>query len=80
MKNYPSVIDIKSTPTLKIHATDDPNVVIAEWSASGRVISSGNPYYMSYATFVTFKNGLMVHYREYWNPMAFLAAMNGERF
>jgi uncharacterized protein len=80
LKNYPSVIDIRSTPTLKINATDDPNKVIAEWSASGRVISSGNPYEMSYATFVTFKDGLMVHYREYWNPMAFMAAMNGETF
>ena len=29
---------------------------------------------MSYATFVTFRDGLIVNYREYWNPMAFLAA------
>ncbi|NKB16031.1 MAG: nuclear transport factor 2 family protein [Sphingomonadales bacterium] len=80
LKDYPSVIDIKSTPTLKINATEDPNMVIVEWSASGQVISSGNPYEMSYATFVTFKDGLIVHYREYWNPMAFMAAMSGERF
>jgi ketosteroid isomerase-like protein len=44
------------------------------------VIGSGNPYEMSYATFVTFKNGLIVNYREYWNPIAFLAAMNGTMF
>jgi ketosteroid isomerase-like protein len=35
---------------------------------------------MSYATFVTFKNGLMVNYREYWNPIVFLAAMDGMMF
>jgi ketosteroid isomerase-like protein len=80
LKNYPSVIDIQSTPTLKINSTDDPNMAIAEWSVSGRVISNGNPYEMSYATFVTFKNGLMVTYREYWNPMAFMAAMGGAKF
>ena len=80
LKNYPSVIDIQSTPTLKINATDDPNMAIAEWSVSGRVISNGNPYEMSYATFVTFKNGLIVNYREYWNPMAFVAAMSGASF
>ena len=80
LKDYPSVIDVQSTPTRKIRATDDPSLAIAEWSVSGRVISNGNPYEMSYATFVTFKNGLIVNYREYWNPMAFMAAMNGETF
>jgi ketosteroid isomerase-like protein len=35
---------------------------------------------MSYATFVTFQDGLIVNYREYWNPMAFIAAMSGTRF
>jgi ketosteroid isomerase-like protein len=80
LKNYPSVIDIQSAPTLKINATDNPNMAIAEWSVSGRVISNGNPYEMSYATFVTFKNGLIVNYREYWNPMTFMAAMSGAEF
>jgi uncharacterized protein len=80
LKNYPSVIDVQRTPTLKINSTDDPNMAIAEWSVSGRVISNGNPYEMSYATFVTVKNGLIVTYREYWNPMAFMAAMQGAKF
>jgi uncharacterized protein len=80
LKNYPSVIDIQSTPTMTIRATDDPDMAIAEWSVSGRVISNGNPYEMSYATFVTFRDGLIVNYREYWNPMAFMAAMSGAAF
>lgn len=80
LRNYPDFIDIKRLPSLKIHSTDDPNMAIAEWSASGKVIGNGNPYEMSYATFVTFRNGLIVNYREYWNPMAFMAAMSGARF
>jgi uncharacterized protein len=80
LKDYPSVIDLQHTPTMKIRATDDPDTAIAEWSVSGRVISNGNPYEMSYATFVTFKDGLIVSYREYWNPMAFMAALNGTMF
>jgi uncharacterized protein len=80
LKNYPSVIDIQSAPTLTVRATDDPDIAIAEWSVSGHVISNGNPYEMSYATFVTFKNGLIVNYREYWNPMVFMAAMSGAMF
>ncbi len=62
------------------YATDDPNVAIAEWHASGRVVGNGNPYEMSYATFVRFRNGLIANYREYWNPVAFIAAMAGTRF
>jgi ketosteroid isomerase-like protein len=80
LKNYPSYIDVKSLPTLKIYPTDDANVAIAEWSASGVVIGNGNPYEMKYATFVTFRNGLIVNYREYWNPQAFQKAMTGGSF
>ena len=80
LKDYPKAIDIKAIPTLKIHATDDPNAAIAEWSVSGRVISNGNPYELSYATVVTVRKGLIVNYREYYNPQAFLAAMSGAKF
>src|SRR5258705_10458195 len=80
LRNYPNLIDVREIPTLKTYSTDDPNVAIAEWSASGKVIGNGNPYEMSYETFVTFRNGLIANYREYWNPMAFLAAMAGTRF
>jgi uncharacterized protein len=80
LKNYPSFIDVKTIPTLKIYPTDDSNVAIAEWSASGVVIGNGNPYEMSYATFVTFRDGLIVNYREYWNPQAFMKAMGGGDF
>ncbi len=80
LKDYPSFIDVKSLPTLKIYGTDDANVAIAEWSASGVVIGNGNPYEMSYATFVTFRDGLITNYREYWNPQAFQKAMSGGSF
>ncbi|PAM95185.1 phenazine biosynthesis protein PhzA/PhzB [Flavobacterium sp. IR1] len=80
LKDYPGFIDVKSIPKLKIYGTDDANIAIAEWSASGVVIGSGNPYEMSYATFVTFREGLIVNYREYWNPQAFQKAMSGGSF
>lgn len=80
LRNYPDAIDVKSLPTMKIYGTEDPNVAIAEWSASGVVIGNNNPYEMSYATFVTFRDGLIISYREYWNPQAFLKAMGGGGF
>lgn len=80
LRGYPDAIDIASLPTLTVYSTDDPSFAVAEWSASGKVLSNGNPYEMSYATFVTIRGGLIVNYREYWNPLAFIAAMNGARF
>ncbi len=80
LRGYPSFIDVRKIPTLRTYTTDDTNVAIAEWSASGTVIGNGNPYEMSYATFVTFRDGLIVNYREYWNPMAFIAAMSDTHF
>ena len=80
LRGYPDLIDLQEITSLKIYSTRDPNVAIAEWSASGRVIGNGNPYRMSYATFITTLNGSIVNYREYWNPMVFLAAMEGLRF
>lgn len=80
LKDYSNFIDVKSLPTLKVYGTDDQNVVIAEWSVSGEVIATGNPYEMSYATFITFRDGLIVNYREYWNPEVFMKAMSGGSF
>jgi len=80
LKDYPGFIDVKAIPTLKVYGTDDPNVAIAEWSASGVVIANGKPYEMSYATFVTFRDGFIINYREYWNPQAFMKALSGGNF
>src|ERR1700686_678137 len=48
LRNYPSFIDVRKLPTLTAYSTNDPNVAIAEWSASGTVIGNGNgnPYEM----------------------------------
>ena len=80
LRNYPSVIDVRSLPHLHTYSTDDPNVSIAEWSSSGEVLTNGNPYEMSYATFVTFRDGLIVNYREYWDPLTFMHALGNTQF
>ncbi len=80
LRNYPDVINVRAIPKLRVYGTDDPNVAIAEWSVSGQVLANGNAYEMSYATFVTFKDGLIIGYREYWDPLTFLDAMSGVQF
>ena len=80
LRNYPDAIDIRSLPTVHIYATDDPNVAIAEWSTWAPCWPTAIPMRMRYATFLTFRDGQIVNYREYWNPQAFLAAMGGGGF
>ena len=80
LRDYPSAIDVRSIPHLRVYPTDDPNIVVAEWGVSGEVLANGNAYEMSYATFVTFRDGLIVNYREYWDPLAFTQAMSGAQF
>lgn len=80
LRGYPDVIDVREIPSVRVYATGDENVAIAEWSVIGSVVSNGNPYNMSYATFVTFRDGLVVSYREYWNPKVFLEALSGSSF
>ncbi|MCX4609133.1 nuclear transport factor 2 family protein [Streptomyces mirabilis] len=80
LRGYPDVIDVREIPAMRVYPTDDENVAIAEWSVKGSVVSNGNPYNMSYATFVTFRDGLIVNYREYWNPQVFLKALAGSNF
>ena len=74
------MIDIRSMPTRKAYATDDPNTSIVEWSMSGEAVPNGNSYDMQYAIFVTFRYGMMTNYREYWDPMTFLKNMGNARF
>lgn len=80
LRGYPDLIDVREIPTTKIYTTDDPDVVIVEWSVAGSVVTNGNPYDMRYATFITFRGGLIANYREYWNPQVFLDALSGESF
>jgi ketosteroid isomerase-like protein len=68
---------VREIPAVRVYPTDDENVAIAEWSVRGGVVSNGNPYDMSYATF---RDGLIVDYREYWNPQVFLNALAGANF
>ena len=70
LRNYPKIIDVHQIDSLEIYPTDRLDTVIGEWSVKGHVIPNGNAYNMSYATFVKVRDGSIVNYREYWNPLA----------
>ncbi|MER6694599.1 nuclear transport factor 2 family protein [Streptomyces minutiscleroticus] len=72
MRNYPDHIDLHDFPDLTIHRTTDPDTVVVEMRGVGRLVRSGEPFDMTYVAVVTVRDGLIRHYRDYWNPLLVL--------
>jgi ketosteroid isomerase-like protein len=53
-----------------IHETTDPEVVIAEYDLHGRLLESGETFVMSFVMVITVREGLIVHTRDYTDPIA----------
>ena len=52
-----------------IHETTDPEVVIVEYEAHGTVIPTGAPLHQTIIAVVRIRDGLVVSYRDYLNPL-----------
>ena len=63
---------------LEIHQTVDPDVAVIEFSVMGRVRDTGSPFERSYVVVLTVRDGLVVRYRDYWNPLASLRTGSGK--
>lgn len=60
-----------------VHQTTDPDVAIVEVEGFGVGIPTGEPYEQRYVCVITTRNGRIVHYKDYWNPVVFLRALQG---
>ncbi|MEW2296379.1 nuclear transport factor 2 family protein [Streptomyces sp. NPDC006743] len=78
MRPYPDHIDLHDFPDLRIHHTTDPRTVVAEMRGVGRLVRTGAPFDMTYIAVVTVRDGRIISYRDYWNPLAVLE--NGADF
>ena len=52
-----------------IHETTDPEVVIVEYEAYGTVIPTGAPLHQTIIAVLRIRDGLVVSYRDYLNPL-----------
>jgi hypothetical protein len=62
------------------HETSDPEVFIVEFAGSGRAVATGEPFEQRYISVIRLRDGHIVHYRDYWNPLAVLRTMRGREF
>jgi ketosteroid isomerase-like protein len=54
-------------PRIETFQTNDPQVCFAEFH--GHVPLPAGDYHQDYVVRATFREGKIIHYREYWNPM-----------
>lgn len=74
LADYPDHMDVTGVPSATVHHTSDPRVVIAEFTAHGRTVSTDQPYALDYVAVITVEDGQITHYRDYWNPVAAASA------
>ena len=60
------------------HETSDPEVIIVEFAGSGQGLTTGEPYDQRYISVIRVRDGNIVHYKDYWNPIAVLRTIKGE--
>ncbi|MFI1915344.1 nuclear transport factor 2 family protein [Nocardia sp. NPDC020380] len=77
LRDYPALLDIRAIPEPTVHQSTDPEVVIAEFEASGIVVATGRDYRLRYIAVITVRDGEIQHYRDYWSPLAAAEAMGG---
>jgi uncharacterized protein len=77
VKDYSSQIRLDEVVEHRRHHTLDPDVVILEFSVQGVALQSGNDYRMDYISVITVAPDGIVHYRDYWNSLAAVAALGG---
>ncbi|GGQ31898.1 nuclear transport factor 2 family protein [Streptosporangium pseudovulgare] len=70
MRHYPDHIDLHDFPDLRIHQTTDPQTIVVEMRGVGRLVETGAPFDMTYVVVVTVRDGRIISYRDYWNPLA----------
>jgi ketosteroid isomerase-like protein len=77
IKDYPDHIDLAAFHDVQVHQTVDPDVLVVEMRAEGRIVATDKPYAMSYIYVLTVRDGKIVAYRDYWNPLVALEALGG---
>jgi uncharacterized protein len=69
LKGISGRMRLEGVSSLEIHETVKPEVAIIEMTMTGTVTATGAPYQQSYVVVLTVRDGLIVRYRDYRNPL-----------
>jgi ketosteroid isomerase-like protein len=76
MRKFPENLAVRFSG-LHFHPTGDPELVIAEYRGDGEALTTGLEFHQTYISVVRIRNGRILGYRDFWNPLAHLDALGG---
>ncbi|MCZ7437602.1 nuclear transport factor 2 family protein [Micromonospora sp. WMMC241] len=71
-----ALVTIDEHRDLVLHESTDPEVVVVEYEAHGTVVATGAPFEQTVIAVFRVRDGLVVSYRDYINPLRLLAALD----
>lgn len=74
MKDVPAQMQNLIFTNVREYQTLNPNVLFAEVHGEAVIIATGCHYQQDYVMRLETKDGKIIHYREYWNPIPVLNA------
>lgn len=74
---YGDTLTLESCTLSNYYRTDKPGVVIVEYTGLGHGTQTGKVYDQRYLSVLTTKDRKIVHWRDYWDPIAALEAIGG---
>jgi ketosteroid isomerase-like protein len=76
-RGYGEIITLDRMSDSKVYPTQDPGVVILEYASHGTGAATGKPYHQNYVSIVTIRDGKVVHWRDYSNPLVVIDTIGG---
>ncbi|MGQ8884350.1 nuclear transport factor 2 family protein [Bacillus paralicheniformis] len=77
IKDFPEKIDIVRFTAPTIHQMANTGYAAVEFECEGTVCETGLPYNQQYISLVNMKEGKVVHYKDYWNPLTVIESFGG---
>ena len=59
----------------RVHQTTDPDVLVVEYGLDGTRVADGERFSLAFVMVLTFRDGLIVHARDYSDPIAGFRAL-----
>jgi hypothetical protein len=76
MQKFPEHLTVKFSG-LQFYPTGDPELVIAEYRGDGKALQTGLDFHQAYISVLRIRDGRILLYRDFWNPLAHLEALGG---
>lgn len=75
-KDFPKMLKFFEFTDVRRHPTLDPDTLIIEFACRGQTVATGRPYNQRYIGVVEMRGGKIFRYRDYWNPLVILEALD----